>query len=84
VLRFPFAHRTRIRTTNLLERLFGEGKRRIKIIPRFTSESSGMMLLFAVLIDASAGRHGVRMSAHIAARLQQMAEHLTANGRILT
>lgn len=75
VLRFPFAHRTRIRTTNLLERLFGEGKRRTKIIPRFTSESSGLMLLFAVLVDASAGWHGGRMPAHITVRLQQLAEH---------
>lgn len=75
VLRFPFAHRTRIRTTNLLERLFGEGKRRTKTIPRFTSESSGLMLLFAVLVDASAGWHGVRMPAHLTARLQQLAKH---------
>ncbi|MFH1219259.1 MAG: IS256 family transposase [Candidatus Eisenbacteria bacterium] len=32
VLRFPFAHRLHIRTTNLLERLFGEGKRRTKVM----------------------------------------------------
>lgn len=38
---FPFAHRVKIRTTNLLERLFGEGKRRTTIILRFTSKSSG-------------------------------------------
>lgn len=75
VLKFPFAHRAKIRTTNLLERLFGEGKRRTKIIPRFTSESSGLMLLFAVLVDASEGWRGVRMPDHITARLQQMAEH---------
>ena len=27
-------HRRQIRTTNLLERLFGEGRRRTKVIPR--------------------------------------------------
>lgn len=75
VLKFPFAHRPKIRTTNLLERLFGEGKRRTKIIPRFTSERSGLSLVFAVLVDASEGWHGVRMPAHITARLQQLAEH---------
>ncbi len=75
VLKFPFAHRAKIRTTNLLERLFGEGKRRTKIIPRFTSESSGLMLLFAVLVDASEGWRGMRMPAHITARLQQIAEY---------
>ena len=39
--------RRQIRTTNLLERLFGEGQRRSKVIPRFTSESSGLSLMFA-------------------------------------
>ena len=32
-LRFAEMHRKRIRTTNLLERLFGEGQRRSKVIP---------------------------------------------------
>ena len=72
-LRFPFAHRIQIRTTNLLERLFGEGKRRTKIIPRFTSEASGLSLVFAVLVDASEGWRGVRMKPYIEERLKQMA-----------
>ena len=58
-LKFPLVHRARIRTTNLLERLFGEGRRRTKIIPRFTSEASGLSLVFAVLVDASEGWRGV-------------------------
>lgn len=74
VLKFPFAHRTKIRTTNLLERLFGEGKRRTKIIPRFTSEASGLSLTFAVLVDASEGWRGVRMKPYLEERLRQMAE----------
>lgn len=73
VLKFPFAHWRKIRTTNLLERLFGEGKRRTKVIPKFTSESSGMMLLFAVLVDASEGWRGVRMPPHVLQRLEQIA-----------
>jgi putative transposase len=32
-LRFPLAHRRSIRTTHLLERLFGEERRRTKVIP---------------------------------------------------
>lgn len=75
VLMFPFAHRVKSRTTNLLERLFGEGKRRTKVIPKFTTESSGMMLLFVVLVDASEGWRGVRMPPHILHRLEQIAEH---------
>lgn len=71
-LRFPLAHRIQIRTTNLLERLFGEGKRRTKIIPRFTSEASGLSLVFAVLVDASEDWRGVRMKPYIEERLKQM------------
>ncbi len=72
-LRFPLVHRVRIRTTNLLERLFGEGRRRTKIIPRFTSEASGLSLVFAVLVDASEGWRGVRMKPYLEQRLRQIA-----------
>jgi transposase-like protein len=72
-LKFPFLHRRQIRTTNLLERLFGEGKRRTKIIPRFSSEASGLSLMFAVLVDASEGWRGVRIKPYIEERLNQMA-----------
>lgn len=54
---------------------FSEGQRRTTIIPRFTSESSGLTRLFAVLVDASEGWRGVRMPAYIRARLEQLAEH---------
>jgi len=68
-LRFPESHRKRIRTTNLLERLFGEGRRRSKVVPRFMSERSGLSLLFAVLVDASAGWHGVEITPASAQQL---------------
>jgi len=71
-LKLPLAHRVQTRTTNLLERLFGEGKRRSKVIPRFPSETSGLTLLFAVLVDSSAGWRGVRMTKVIQERLEQM------------
>ena len=74
-LKFPFAHRVQIRTTNLLERLFGEGKRRTKVIPRFTSEASGLSLVFAVLVDASEGWRGVRVKPYLEERLKQMREN---------
>lgn len=74
-LKFPFAHRVQIRTTNLLERLFGEGKRRTKIIPRFTSEAGGLSLVFAVLVDASEGWRGVRMKPYLAERLKRMEQN---------
>jgi putative transposase len=78
-LRFPFAHRIQIRSTNLLERLFGEGKRRTKIIPRFSSEASGLSLVFAVLVDASEGWRGVRMKSYLEDRLKQISTEPTSD-----
>ena len=72
-LKFPLAHRHWIRTTNLLERLFGEGRRRTKVIPRFRSEASGLALIFAVLLDASEGWRGVKMKPRALERLDQIA-----------
>ena len=57
-LKFPLVHRVRIRTSNLLERLFGEGRRCTKIILQFTSEANDLSLVFAVLVDASEGWRG--------------------------
>ena len=71
-LRLPEAHRKRIRTTNLLERLFGEGQRRSKVIPRFLGERSGLSLMFAVLVDASTGWRGVKVSPAIALELEAL------------
>jgi transposase-like protein len=73
-LKLPLSHRLQTRTTNLLERLFGEGKRRSKVIPRFQSETSGLTLIFAVLIDASEGWRGVQIKQPAADRLRQLRE----------
>jgi len=64
-LRFPQAHWKVIRTSNLLERTFGEGKRRTKVIPRFPNESACLRLLYATLITASRSWKGVRMPPDI-------------------
>ena len=61
-LKLPWEHRKRIRTTNLLERLFGEGKRRTRVIPRFPTERSGLKLLYATLLTASKTWRGVKMT----------------------
>lgn len=60
-LRLPRAHRQRIRTTNRLERLFGEGQRRTRVIPRFPTERSCLTLLYATLLTASKTWRGVKM-----------------------
>jgi transposase-like protein len=50
---FPEAHWKATRTTNILERLIGEGRRRTKVIPRFPSENACLRLLYISLITAS-------------------------------
>jgi len=71
-LRFPAAHHHRIRTTNRLERLNGEGRRRTKVIPRFPTERSCLALLFASLVTASKRWRGVKMPPAAIKQLQQL------------
>jgi putative transposase len=61
-LRFPLAHRRAIRTTNLLERLFGEERRRTKVIPHAFGERAVLKLIYAALIRAAERWRGLRMS----------------------
>jgi hypothetical protein len=48
-LRFPVTHRRAIQTTNLLERLFVEERRRLKIIPNAFGERAVLKLTFGAL-----------------------------------
>jgi transposase-like protein len=52
-LRFPLRHRRVIRTTNLLERLFLEERRRTKIIPHAFGERPVLKLMDAAVIRAA-------------------------------
>ncbi len=72
VLKFPATHRKSIRSTNLLERLLGESKRRTKVIPRFPTEKSCLSLVYAVLIDVSAYWHGLKMTPKIIEELSEL------------
>jgi hypothetical protein len=56
------AHRRVTRTTNLLERLFGEERRRIKVIPHAFSERAVMKLMFAAPQRARATWRGVTIT----------------------
>jgi putative transposase len=58
-LRFPREHWRRIRHTNLLERTFGETRRRTKVIGRLPGERSCLTLVWAVLDRASKGWRGL-------------------------
>src|SRR5437588_1569160 len=61
-LRFPLGHRRAIRTTNLLERLFGEERRRTKVIPHAFGERAVLKLRYAALIRAAERWRGLRIS----------------------
>lgn len=63
-LKLPAVHRKHIRTTNLIERSFGEERRRTKVIPRFRSEKECLKLVFATLWRASERWRRVRFSEH--------------------
>ncbi len=52
-LRMPVNHRRAIRTTNLLERLFGEERRRLKIIPNAFGEKAVLKLMFGAMSRAA-------------------------------
>jgi transposase-like protein len=71
-LLFPQEHQERLRTTNLLERTFGESRRRSTVIPRFPTERSCVPLVFASLITASAKWRGIRVTPRILRQLEAL------------
>jgi len=58
-LRFPLRHRKVIRTTNLLERLFLEERRRTKIVPHAFGERPVLKLMYAAVIRAADRWRGI-------------------------
>ena len=67
-LRFPVTHRRAIRTTNLLERLFVEERRRLKIIPNAFGERAVLKLMFGALIRAAERWRSVKSPSSSAGR----------------
>ena len=61
-LRLPVTHRRFARTTNLLERLFVEERRRLKIIPNGFGEKQVLKLMFGALIRAAERWRGLRFT----------------------
>jgi putative transposase len=62
-LRFPAEHHRRARHSNFIERIFGETKRRTKVIGRLPGETSCLSLVWAVLDRASKGWRGVNTTS---------------------
>ena len=75
-LRFPAPHWKRIRHTNLIERTFGETRRRVKVIGRLPSEASCLTLVWAVLDRASRGWRGLTYTPAIARALTEIRHQL--------
>jgi putative transposase len=77
-LLFPAEHRKRIRHSNLIERTFGETRRRVKVIGRLPGEHSCLSLVWAVLDRASKGWRGLTMTPKALRRLQDLRRELLA------
>jgi len=75
-LKFPLAHRRAIRTTNLLERLFGEARRRTKVIPHAFGERAVLKLMYAAMIRAAESWRGLRMTEFERRQLKAIREEL--------
>ncbi len=61
-LRLPVTHRRFARTTNRLERLFVEERRRLKIVPDGFGEKPVLKLMFGALIRAAERWRGLRFT----------------------
>jgi putative transposase len=65
-----------IPVTNLLERLFGEERRRTKIIPHAFGERAVLKLMYAALIRAAEHWRGLRISEFEQRQLRAIREEI--------
>jgi len=75
-LRFPLRHRKMIRTTNLLERLFLEERRRTKIIPHAFGERPVLKLMYAAVIRAAERWRGITAGEFAQRQLRAIRDEL--------
>jgi transposase-like protein len=76
ILKLPKELRRAVRTTNLLERLFGENRRRTKVIPHFFEEAAALKLVYATLVAASEKWRGVTMTPALYAQLVALRDQI--------
>ena len=76
LLRFPLRHRRVVRTTNLLERLFLEERRRTKIIPHAFGERPVLKLMYAAVIRAADRWRGLTVGEFEQRQLRAIREEL--------
>ena len=75
-LHCPPKHRRFIRTTNLLERLFGEERRRMKAVGTIFGERAVLKLMYSAVIRASEGWRGVKVTEFEDAQLRRLQKQL--------
>lgn len=61
-LKLPESHRRRVRTTNTLERLIEEARRRTKVQGALGGEQAGLALIYAVTVDVARRWRGIRIA----------------------
>jgi transposase-like protein len=76
---FPQTHWVKIRTSNVIERLFQEIKRRTKVIPSFGKESRCLSLCYAVIVELSRKKpwRGIPMGTEEKLRIEAIRMHLS-------
>jgi len=75
-LRLPVTHRRATRTTNLLERLFLEERRRLKIIPYAFGEKAVLKLMFAAVTRAAERWRAVKVTDFERRQMMALREEL--------
>jgi putative transposase len=77
----PAEHRKPSWQANLIERTFGESRRRVKVIGRLPGEQSCLSLVWAVLDRAAKGWSGLAMTLNALRRLQDLRRELHGQPR---
>ena len=81
-LRMPINHHRAIRTTNLLERLFLEERRRLKVLPHAFGERPVLELMFAAMTRASERRRAIRITDFERRQMATVRDDLDAEYRM--
>jgi putative transposase len=80
-LRLPMTHRRATRTTNLLERLFVEERRRLKIIPNAFGEKAVLKLMFGAMTRAAERWRSIRITEFERRQMAQARARSRLRGR---
>lgn len=75
-LNLPAVHHKRIRHSNLIERTFGETRRRVKVMGRLPGQTSCLTLVYGVLSRAAASWRGLAYTIQATRELAELRHRL--------